>query len=283
MITHNRGEQICTALEHLLELPEKPRVIVVDNASTDGTVDILRTLGNTINLITLNENLGCAGRNVGVRLAETPYIAFSDDDSWWAPGALSHAADLFDAHPTLGLLAARILVGINERLDPLSHLMAHSNLAREHQGKLCPIGVPIVGFAACGAIVRRDAFLDAGGFEQRFGVGGEEQILALDLLRNGWQLAYVEEIIAHHFPSPIRNPAKRKRIEVRNALWSAWLRRPAASALTETWRVVRLALKDEPRRAGLFDAISGLHWILPARNPVPAQIDYQVKIVEREL
>jgi hypothetical protein len=81
-------------------------------------------------------------------------------------------------------------------------------------------------------------------------------------------------------PSPNRNLAKRKRFEVRNALWSAWLRRPAFSALAETWRVTRSLLKNKPGRAGLIDAILGLPWIIPARNPVPATIDYQVKTAE---
>lgn len=71
------------------------------------------------------------------------------------------------------------------------------------------VGVPIVGFAACGSMVRRSAFLEAGGFEQRFGVGGEEQVLALDMLSKGWQLAYVDEIVAYHHPSPVRDAARR--------------------------------------------------------------------------
>ncbi|MDO0931403.1 hypothetical protein QQY66_06815 [Streptomyces sp. DG2A-72] len=37
-----------------------------------------------------------------MRHADTPYVAFSDDDSWWTPGALRQAADLLDVHPRLG-------------------------------------------------------------------------------------------------------------------------------------------------------------------------------------
>jgi len=279
MITRNRGREIQAALEHLLSLPERPPIIVVDNASSDTTAEIARAMSSDLTVLALDRNLGCAGRNVGVLQAETPYVAFSDDDSWWAPGALSGAADLFDSAPALGLIAARILVGAEERLDPLCQVMAHTHLPQTNQAG--SLGIPVVGFAACGAILRREAFLQAGGFEHRLGVGGEEHILALDLLRRGWQLAYIDEIVAHHHPSPVRDPALRRRLEARNALWSAWLRRPAASAWAETWRVVKRSFSDPACRAGLVEAITGLSWVLRARDPVPAAIDRQVKMAEK--
>ncbi len=280
MITRNRGDQIRTALEHLLRLPEHPRLIVVDNASTDGTIESARSMGPQIEVLALDHNLGCAGRNVGVQRATTPYVAFSDDDSWWQPGSLSRAADLLDANSSLGLVAARILLGPEERLDPLSLAMAASPLAGQLQNGRQTIGVPIVGFAACSAVVRRSAFLEAGGFEQRFGVGGEEQVLALDLLSEGWELAYVEDVVAYHHPSPVRDTAGRKRQEVRNALWSAWLRRSAGYAWTATRQILGSALRDPDRRAGVKDALAGLPWVLPARKAVSAEIDYQVQKAE---
>lgn len=278
MITRDRGAQIRTALEHLVALPERPDIIVVDNGSSDNTADIACGTGSAVKVITLDKNLGAAGRNVGVSRASTPYVAFSDDDSWWAPGALRRAADLFDLHPDLGLIAARILVGPDEHLEPLCQVLASSPVEFSNGSK---VGIPVVGFAACGAIVRREAFLQARGFEARLGVGGEEHILALDLLRNGWQLAYVEEIIAHHHPSPVREPARRRRVEARNALWSAWLRRPAASAFAETQRIMKLSLRESAYRLGLIEAISGLPWVLAERDPVPDVIDRQVIAAEK--
>jgi GT2 family glycosyltransferase len=210
----------------------------------------------------------------------TPYIAFSDDDSWWHPGVLSQAADLFDAHPSLGLLAARILVGPEERLDPLSQAMATSPLAHGSWRSDNAVGIPIVGFAACGSVVRRSAYLEVGGFEQRFGVGGEEQVLALDVISKGWQMAYVDELVAYHHPSPVRDAARRKRHEVRNALWSAWLRRPALSAWDATRRIIKTSLGDRARLAGIMDAIQEGTWVLSGRKPISPAIDRQLQLAE---
>jgi GT2 family glycosyltransferase len=133
---------------------------------------------------------------------------------------------------------------------------------------------------ACGAVVRRSAFEQAGGFDAHFGVGGEEEVLALDMLRSGWELAYVDDIVAHHHPSPVRNVALRQRQQIRNALWAVWLRRPVRSALASTWRIAASAFSERSGRLGLVDALAGLQWIWGARRPVTAAIDRQVQLAE---
>src|SRR3954451_4572600 len=86
-------------------------VILVDNGSSDGTPDLVRQHFPDVEVVEVGHNLGAVARNVGVTRARTPYVAFADDDSWWAPGALEHAADVLDAHDRLAVLAARVLVG----------------------------------------------------------------------------------------------------------------------------------------------------------------------------
>src|SRR4051794_40583957 len=98
IITRNRRDELLQTLPKLVELPQAPAVIVVDNASTDGTVEAVRDRFPTAEVIALGANEGAAGRNIGVERATTPYVAFSDDDSWWDADALSTAADILDAH-----------------------------------------------------------------------------------------------------------------------------------------------------------------------------------------
>ena len=222
-------------------------------------------------------NRGAAARTVGLRAVQTPYVAFADDDSWWAPGALTRAADLCDADDRLGLVAGRILLGTDERLEPACAEMRASPLVPRR-----PLpGPPVLGFVACGAVVRRPAYLAAGGFHRAFGVGGEEELLAIDLAAAGWDLVYVDDMVAHHHPSPVRNRAGRRRIVTRNALWCAWLRRPLPSALRRSIRLALPALHDRPGRAGVIEAVRGLPWVVRERRPVPACIEADLRTLER--
>lgn len=81
MITYNRRDEALTALSRLRELPEQPRVVVVDNGSEDGSAEAIRTRFPEVDLIASPINLGAVGRNVGVRRVDTPYVAFCDDDT----------------------------------------------------------------------------------------------------------------------------------------------------------------------------------------------------------
>ncbi|XVQ08356.1 glycosyltransferase family 2 protein [Spirillospora sp. CA-255316] len=239
-------------------------VIVVDNASADGTAEVARRAGARV--LRLPGNRGAAARNVGVREAATRYVAFADDDSWWAPGALEHAAAVLDAHPGTALLAARVLVGEREDLEPVSELMARSPLG-------IPDGLPgraILGFLACSAVVRRDAFLDVGGFSGTLHFAGEEELLALDLAAAGWGLAYLPELVVHHHPSPNRpGTPERRRREARNRLLTAWLRRPLSTFV----RMALASLTTAEGRGGLADAARIWPEVAHARRPLPPDVE----------
>lgn len=268
IVTRDRSDELATTLRHLTALPEAPPILVMDNGSSDDTVTVARGFGSGVRVVELGENLGCAARNVGVRMAGTPLVAFSDDDSWWAPGALSRAAELFERHRRLALLAARILVGPENRLDPVCAEMADSPLPVERD---LP-GRSILGFVACGAVVRRNCYRVAGGFPAQYGIGGEEAPLALELAARGWGLAYSHDVVAHHHPSPARNPKRRRTVQHRNDLWTSWLREPAATALTRTGRALAASVDDDALRRGTWEAFRRGPAVLRERRPLPEAV-----------
>ena len=267
--TRDRLPSLLRVLDNLRALPEQPPVIVVDDGSREELRDAVRGRHPDVEVVRLPVSHGAAARNAGVERAGTPYVAFCDDDSWWAPGALRRAADALDAHPQLGLVAARVLVGDDERLDPTCAEMARSPLPPDPR---LP-GRPVLGFVACGVALRRSSFLEAGGFERRFGIGGEEELLSLDLAAAGWKQAYLEDVVAHHHPENGGDSSERDYVELRNGLWSAWLRRPLGSALRRTAQLLARHRREPWAAAALRDALRGLPWVARERRPVPASVE----------
>jgi GT2 family glycosyltransferase len=274
VLTHNRLPELLSTLERLHALPERPRLIVVDNASADGTAAGVMRQFRDVELVALPRNMGAAGRNAGLLRADTPYVALCDDDTFWASGSLARASDLLDEDSRLALVTARVLVGPDDRLDGACAEMARSPLP-SRPGRP---GVPVLGFLAGASIVRRDAILAAGGFEPRLFLGGEEWLLALDLAAAGWSLIYAADVTVHHHPPPAREPARRRATLARNAIWLTWLRRPAGVALRETWRVLRAA--RGARGAVLRETLRGLPWVLAERRPLPEKVERALRRLE---
>jgi GT2 family glycosyltransferase len=278
MITYNRRIEVLRSLAQLACLPEQPRIVLVNNGSTDGTALAVALKFPHVTVLDLDANLGAAGRTLGIRHASTPYVALCDDDAWWEPGALAHAADLFDATPQLAVATARVLVGPEEREDPTCQAMAHSPLPREP-------GMPgpaLLGFLAGASVVRRSAFLSVGGFAPRVFLGGEEELLAADLAAAGWWLCYVPALTVHHYPSQQRNTSLRRRYLVRNALWFAWMRRPLPGALRRTMAVIRSAPGNRAALPGFASALLGLPWALRQRRVLPPEIEYRLRLLDSQ-
>lgn len=277
VITHDRCDELRRTLCCLEALPEQPHVVVVDNASTDGTAGMVAQEHPRVQLLRARRNLGAVGRNLGVDAVGHRYVAFCDDDTWYEPGTLTRAADVLDAHPDLAVLTARIIVEPAGTIDPMSEEMAASPLDR-------PAGLPghpLLSFLAGVSIVRRDAFIAAGGFSERLWLGGEEELLASDLARAGWRMAYLPELVAHHHPSLARDPHLRRQHGIRNTLWFTWLRRPLPSAARRTAQVIRRLPRDAVTARGLVEAAAGLPWVLKERHPVPPGIERGYRLLER--
>lgn len=276
ILTHNRAAELLRTVERMLALPERPAIVIVDNGSTDSTAALIGKHFPEVKLVSLERNIGAAARNIGVLAVATPYIAFCDDDTWWEGGALAHAAALLDAHPDVAVLSARVLVGAEQKEDPTCGVMARSPLPKS--------GLPgpaLLGFLAGAAVVRRRAFLDAGGYEPRFFIGGEEALLTLDLAARGWKLAYVPQLTVHHYLSLQRDAGARKKLLVRNALWVAWMRLPLPLLLRQSARILHAAYRDKVLSAGFFGALRELAWVVRERKVIPREVERCYRMLHR--
>jgi GT2 family glycosyltransferase len=269
VITHQRREEVLLAVDRLLALPEGPHVVVVDNGSADGTADAVRARFPSVELVASPENLGAVGRNVGVALLDTPYVAFCDDDTWWEPGSLRTAADVLDRHPRLAAVTARILVEPGGAEDPIVAELRDSPV----QGADWLPGPALGSFLAGASVLRRDAFLQVGGFSDRLWLGGEEELMAGDLAAAGWELCYLPELTVHHQASRLRDSHRRRHDGIRNTLWTTWLRRPLRPALRRTVHLLRTVPRDHVTARALLAAARGIPWVLRERRVLPPRAE----------
>jgi GT2 family glycosyltransferase len=276
VITWQRRDEALAAVARLVALPERPPVVLVDNGSADGTADAVRARFPGVEVVALRENLGAVGRNLGVERLGTPYVAFCDDDTWWEPGSLSRAADVLDAHPGLAVLNARIVVEPGGADDPIVTELRDSPVP----GPDWLPGPAIGSFLAGASVVRRSAFTAAGGFSARLWLGGEEELLATDLLAAGWELCYLDRLLVHHRASRLRDAGLRRRVGLRNTLWFTWLRRPLAPALRRTLFLALTVPRDRTSVLAVWDAVRGLPWLLAERRPRSPDVEARLSALD---
>ena len=276
IITHNRRVELLRTLARMTALPDRAPVVVVDNASTDGTCDAVAELFGQVTLLRSTRNLGSLGRNLAVRDITTPYVAFCDDDTWWEPGALRRAADLLDTYPGLASVTARILVAPDLVEDPITPELRDSPVP----GPAWLPGPALLGVLAGASMFRVEAFREVGGFSPRLWLGGEEELLAIDLAAHGWWMCWAEDVVIQHAPSTARDPRRRRQLGIRNTLWTAWLRRPLGSALRRTGIMLRSIPRDWASVAAVAEAVAGLPWVLRERQVVPPEVEHGLRLLE---
>jgi GT2 family glycosyltransferase len=276
VITRDRRQSLLAVLAQVRKQSEEAPVIVVDNASRDGTADAVAAEFPEVALIRSPGNLGAVGRNLAVDHVRTPYVAFCDDDTWWDPDAPSRAAGLLDAHPRLAVVTGRILVEPGGREDPIVPELRDSPVP----GPAWLPGPALGSFLAGASMVRTEAFRAAGGFSPRLWLGGEEELLSADLMALGWQLCFAEDVVVHHEPSRLREAHLRRRHGIRNTLWFTWLRRPLPVAVRRTARLLRTLPRDRVTAAALAEAAAGLGWVARERRPLPPDVEYRLRTLE---
>jgi GT2 family glycosyltransferase len=276
VVSRNRARELAQTLPRHLSLPERPRVVLVDDASTDGTADMVRSRFPPVEVIAMTRWRGAVARNVGLHAVPEPYVAFCDDDAWFEPGALQRAVEVLNAHPRLAVVSPRILVGAQHRLDPVCEEMARSPLPAAPGQP----GHPLLGFLACAVAVRRAAVLDVGGFCERLKVGAEEKLLSWDLAAAGWQMSYLPDLVAHHCPPVHARRPRRQAQTLRNDLWVNWLRRPPAAAMRATLRELRRTRADGVRLRAVAEAAAGGAWVVRERARCPPRVERLISLLE---
>ena len=169
-------------------------------------------------------------------------------------------------------MTARIVVEPAGTDDPIVPELAQSPVP----GRPGLPGPALMSILAGASVLRCDAFREVGGFSWRLFLGGEEELLAADLVARGWVLCYLPGATLHHQASTLRDPTRRRWLGIRNTLWFTWLRRPPVAALRRTAELAASVPRDTVSASAFAAAAGGLPWVLrraQARAAVRRSLD----------
>jgi hypothetical protein len=152
--THNRPRLLPRAVESAHAAGTNVEVVVVDDASTDKTGDVCRTLAG-ITYVRVERNQRVAGaRNLGLLASRGEYVTFLDDDDLRLPGSLDEQVELLEADRQAGLVYGQALCG-DQQGAPTSRVYAHDY---PHGDIFWPLLSQ--NFIPCGSAVLRRSCLD---------------------------------------------------------------------------------------------------------------------------
>lgn len=269
VLTHQRPAELRRTLAHLCRLPERPAIVVVDNGSCPRNARANREAAAEAGggLLRLSRHVGAAACNLAVAHVRTPFVAFCDDETWWADGALERAIEIMDTCSDVALVNGRVLVGPEQREAPVCRRMANSPLDRAGLP-----GASLLSFLPRAVVMRVAAFREAGGYDPRLGLGAEAVLMGLDLATIGWHMLYAPDIVVHHHPSPACRHPERRVMLARNRLWVAVLRLPWGDVLREARQILRQAQAEGLAGQVVWRTLTGLAWPFLNRQVVPGDV-----------
>jgi GT2 family glycosyltransferase len=170
---------------------------VVDNASQDGSADMVRQCFPRVRLYEMERNRGAVARNVGLAQARGQFVLLLDDDSFPIASCMKRMIEHFQADPRLGAAVFNVTLPDGSR-----ECSAYPDV-----------------FIGCGTAFRRRALDQAGLLPEDFFMQAEEYDLSLRLIEGGWHVRRFNDLHVLHMKTPqARRPDDVMRLDTRNNL-----------------------------------------------------------------
>lgn len=216
VVSYNTRELTLRCVDCLLASRNvKIDVVVVDNGSSDGTLEALAHLSPRVHMIPLTNNVGFGGaNNIGLRRGCAPYVALINSDAFVEPDTLFQLVEYMESHPRVGVVGPRILNEDGSVQKSCFHFPTPQRAWLENTGivwlldKLAPItnvlkrGAiwvhPVEWLSGAALMVRREVIGDVGGFDERFFLYSEETDWQYRIRQSGWQILWVPEVQVVH-------------------------------------------------------------------------------------
>jgi GT2 family glycosyltransferase len=212
VVSHQSEEDLPSCLSALAAADGISRVVVVDNASTDGSCDVVRREADErTTLLELDTNTGFAGgcnRGFAELGERCEWVAFVNPDVQVSPGCLRLAAETMDADPRLAAVAPRLMRPDGQTVDSVGQVLHRLTLEVRDRGfgeSLTPdLDQPTQVLAACGALAvfrshaLREVADNDGPFAEDFFCFWEDLELGWRLVNRDWRVASLPDAVATH-------------------------------------------------------------------------------------
>jgi GT2 family glycosyltransferase len=254
-------------------------IIVVDNASFDGTGDMVQSMFPGVRYFYLSNNLGPpGGRNYGVRMATGEFCVFLDDDAIFADvDALKRLVSYFRSDSHLGCLAFRIV-------KPEDGLEEYKSIPRADK-KIINEDYECSYFCGAGFAVKREIFLKTGMFWEHLFFIGEELDFSYRMMNEGYKILRSSAVSVIHYETPqARIPGKWIYFGMRSRFWIALRNLPWRYAVPYTflWWGYFFILSLRHRHLiyfiqGVKDALAGLPRAMRSRRCISGETINKLK------
>lgn len=206
----NSATLLPALLDSLAASGEEIELLVVDNGSRDGTVELLRERG--VEHVAMPTNVGfAAAMNRGVAATSAPFVLGLNADTVIVPGAIGTLATALAADPDLGGVQPRILQMDGDAVgDPEAGHLYSAGMALTADGRAFETGAGDLQserwlhgreiFGVCGAacLLRRDLFTELGGYDESYVSFYEDVDLNVRARIAGRRFAYIPEAVVWH-------------------------------------------------------------------------------------
>lgn len=214
VLTHNRCEVLSELLASLCHIHTfKTEVIVVDNGSSDGTLDMVLSRFPQFKTVAVPVNKGAVGRNEGIRIASGTFIITIDDDILGLDdGSLGYLYLFFQQDPKIGAVCFKVIDFYSGQVCN----WCHPYKVEEAAGRSFETSEISEGAVA----FRREMLDKTGLYTEELFISHEGADLAARILNEGYEIHYTPRIeVVHKYSRQARSPWRRYYYDTRNDFW----------------------------------------------------------------
>ena len=207
VVTHNGADEIEECLDRLAGSGAgSPHVVVVDNASSDGTPELAKSFDPAVELVVLPENYGYGfGANVGAQRSSREFIAFLNQDARSSASWLENSIAALEANPSAAFVTPKILVKQNQaRINTCGNAIHVTGVTTcrgyDQPAESFARREFVIGMSGAALVGRLNVFRRLGGFDESFFMYYEDTDLSLRSALAGFRCLYEPKaVVAHSF------------------------------------------------------------------------------------